>query len=76
MTACMGHQYDLGALRAAPACIVLGVGTQSGQMMPGRAAVARAKRLGITPVTFPGGYDGFLNDPGAFAAALRAVLDG
>jgi hypothetical protein len=76
MTACIGHQHDLGALRAAPAGIVLGVGTQSGQMMPGRAAVAVAVGLGITPVTFPGGHDGFLGDPGAFGAVLRAVLDG
>jgi pimeloyl-ACP methyl ester carboxylesterase len=76
MTACAGYQHDLGALRAAPTHIVLGVGTQSGQMMPGRAAVAMAERLGITPVTFPGGHDGFLTDPGAFAAILRTILDG
>jgi hypothetical protein len=34
-----------------------------------------AERLGTTPVTFPGGHDGFLSDPGAFAAVLRTVLD-
>jgi hypothetical protein len=28
------------------------------------------------PVTFPGGHDGFLSVPGAFAAVLRTVLDG
>jgi len=28
------------------------------------------------PVTFPGGHDGFVTDPGAFAAVLRTVLDG
>jgi pimeloyl-ACP methyl ester carboxylesterase len=76
MTACAGHQHDFDALRAAPTRIVLGVGTQSGQMMAGRAAVAVAERLGTTPVTFPGGHDGFLSDPGAFAAVLRTVLDG
>ena len=76
MTACAGHQYDFGALRAAPTRIVLGVGTQSGQMLAGRGAVAVAKRLGTTPVTFPGGHDGFLSGPGAFAAVLRTVLDG
>jgi len=76
MTACAGHQLDLDALRAAPTRIVLGVGTQSGQMLAGRAAVALAGRLGTTPVTFPGGHDGFLSDPGAFAAVLRTVLDG
>jgi pimeloyl-ACP methyl ester carboxylesterase len=76
MTACVGYQPDFGALRAAPTRLVLGVGTQSGQMMAGRAAVAVAERLGTTPVTFPGGHDGFITDPGAFAAVLRTALDG
>jgi pimeloyl-ACP methyl ester carboxylesterase len=76
MTACTGYQHDFGALRAAPTRILLGVGTQSGQMMAGRAAVAVAERLGTTPVTFPGDHNGFLSDPGAFAAVLRTVLDG
>jgi len=75
MTACAGHQLDFGALRAAPVRILLGVGTQSGQMMAGRAAVAVAERLGTTPVTFPGGHDGFRTDPAAFAAVLRTALD-
>jgi hypothetical protein len=34
-----------------------------------------AERLGTTPVTFPGGHDGFLTDTGAFAAILRTALD-
>jgi len=76
MTACVGYQHDFGALRAAPTRILLGVGAQSGQMMAGRAAVAVAERLGTTPVTFPGGHDGFRSDSGAFAAVLRTVLDG
>jgi pimeloyl-ACP methyl ester carboxylesterase len=76
MTACAGHQLDFGALRAAPTRILLGVGSRSGQMMAGRAAVAVAERLGTTPVTFPGGHDGFLSDPDAFAAVLRTILDG
>ncbi|MBO0776306.1 MAG: alpha/beta hydrolase [Actinobacteria bacterium] len=76
MTACVGYQHDVGALAAAPTRIVLGVGAQSGQMLAGRAAAAVAGRLGTTPVTFPGGHDGFLSDPGAFATVLRTVLDG
>jgi pimeloyl-ACP methyl ester carboxylesterase len=75
MTACVGHQLDFDALRAAPTRIFLGVGTQSGQMMAGRAAVAVAGRLGTTPVAFPGGHDGFGTDPAAFAAVLRTALD-
>ena len=76
MTACVGYQPDVGALRAAPTRIVLGVGAQSAQMLAGRAAVAVAERLGTAPVTFPGGHDGFLTDTGAFAAVLRTALDG
>ena len=76
MTACVGYQNDFGALRAAPTRILLGVGTQSGQMLAGRAAVAVAEGLGTAPVTFPGGHDGFGSDPGAFATVLRTVLDG
>jgi hypothetical protein len=44
-------------------------------MMAGRAAVAVARRLGTTPVAFPGGHDGFGTDPAAFAAVLRTALD-
>jgi pimeloyl-ACP methyl ester carboxylesterase len=76
MTACVGHQHDFAALRAASTRVVLGVGTQSGQMLAGRAAVAVAERLGTTPVTFPGGHDGFLSDTAAFATVLRTALDG
>jgi hypothetical protein len=42
-----------------------------------------AESLGTTPVTFPGGHGGFLggkygqtDNPDAFAAKLREVLDG
>jgi pimeloyl-ACP methyl ester carboxylesterase len=76
MTACTGYQHDFAALRAARTRIQLGIGAQSSQMMAGRAAVAVAERLGTTPVTFPGGHDGFLSDPGDFSTVLRTVLDG
>jgi pimeloyl-ACP methyl ester carboxylesterase len=76
MTACVGYRHDFGALRAAPTRIVIGVGSESGQMLAGRAGAAVAERLAIRPVIFPGGHDGFLSDPGAFAAVLRPVLDG
>jgi pimeloyl-ACP methyl ester carboxylesterase len=76
-----GYQHDLDALHAASTRIVVGVGTQSSQMMASRAAVAVAERLGTAPVTFPGGHDGFLGgeyggmgEPDAFAATLRKVL--
>ena len=76
------YQHDWDALSAAPTRIVIGVGEESGQMVAGRAGTAVAERLGITPVTFPGGHDGFLGGefggrmgkPAEFAATLRAVL--
>ena len=83
MISCNYYQHDFDALRSASTRIVVGVGAQSGQMMAGRAAAAVAGRLGTTPVTFPGGHDGFLGgeygqtgDPDAFAATLRQVLTG
>jgi pimeloyl-ACP methyl ester carboxylesterase len=75
------YQHDFGALRATSTRIVVGVGEESGQMVAGRAGTAVAERLGTTPVTFPGGHDGFIGGeygrtgkPDAFAATLRAVL--
>jgi pimeloyl-ACP methyl ester carboxylesterase len=83
MISCPSYEHDFGALRAAPTRIVVGVGEESGQAMTGRAGTAVAERLGTTPVTFPGGHDGFLGgeydgmgQPDAFAATLRTVLDG
>jgi pimeloyl-ACP methyl ester carboxylesterase len=74
-----GYCHDFDALRAAPARIVIGVGTASAAMVAGRAGTAVAERLGAEPVTFPGGHDGFVNgsgEPEAFAAVLRKVLAG
>jgi pimeloyl-ACP methyl ester carboxylesterase len=81
MLSCPGYRHDFGALRSGSTRVVVGVGADSGQAMPGRAAVAVAERLGTTPVTFPGGHGGFAGDgfdptadPEAFAATLREVL--
>jgi hypothetical protein len=50
--------------------------------MAGRAAAVVAERLGVEPVTFPGGHGGFLGgeygqteEPEAFATTLREVLE-
>jgi pimeloyl-ACP methyl ester carboxylesterase len=76
------YQHDFGALKAASTNIVIGVGEDSGNQLAGRAGKAVADRLGVTPVTFPGGHDGFLGGeygqtgkPDAFATKLREVLD-
>jgi pimeloyl-ACP methyl ester carboxylesterase len=81
MISCNHYQHDFDALRVASTRIVVAVGAESGRMIAGRAAVAVAERLGTTPVTFPGGHDGFLGgeygrtgDPDAFATTLRKVL--
>jgi pimeloyl-ACP methyl ester carboxylesterase len=75
------YELDLDALGAASTHIVIGVGAESGQALAGRAAIAVAERLGIEPVTFPGGHDGFVGGehgqtgkPDEFAATLREVL--
>jgi hypothetical protein len=60
MPSCPGHRHDFDAPGAASTRIVVGVGAQSANMMAGWAAAAVAERLGIAPVTFPGGQDGFL----------------
>jgi pimeloyl-ACP methyl ester carboxylesterase len=77
------YQHDWDAISAAPTRVVIGVGEESGQLVAGRAGTAVAARLGIAPLPFPGGHDGFLGGefggrmgkPDAFAATLRAVLD-
>jgi pimeloyl-ACP methyl ester carboxylesterase len=79
---CNDYHHDFGALRAASTRVVIGVGATSGQMIAGRAGLAVAERLSQSPVTFPGGHDGFLGgeyggmgEPDAFAATLHTVLD-
>jgi pimeloyl-ACP methyl ester carboxylesterase len=81
MVTCNAYRHDFRALRTAPTRIVIGVGASSRAILPGRAAVVVAERLGSEPVVFPGGHDGFLGgeygsvgEPDAFAATLREVL--
>lgn len=76
---------DLDAVRRAPTRVVLGVGEESGGPddgeIAGRAGYAVARALGIDPVVFPGGHNGFLGGeygqtgrPDEFAARLAEVL--
>ena len=81
MPSCARYRHDFGALRSAPARIVIGVGEESATAVAGRAAIAVVARLGTPPVTFPGGHDGFLGGefgrtgkPDAFAATVREIL--
>jgi pimeloyl-ACP methyl ester carboxylesterase len=83
MPSCCAYQPDFDALRAGPSRVVIGVGEESGEAIAGRAATSIAARLGVTPVVFPGGHDGFAGGefgrtgkPDEFAAVLRDVLAG
>jgi clorobiocin biosynthesis protein CloN7 len=67
-------QPDLGALRAAPARIVIGVGATSAGQLANRSAVALAGQLGLPAVEFPGDHGGFVGQPEPFARALSRVL--
>jgi pimeloyl-ACP methyl ester carboxylesterase len=78
------YELDFDALRKASTRIVLALGVESQQIMPGRGAKAVAERLGSEPVIFPSGHGGFMGgeydqppgEPEAFAAKLHEVLAG
>ena len=79
--AMIAYVPDIGALAAAPARIVVGVGEESRDQFPGRAAEALAERLGQEVVVFPSHHGGFGGEdspwPGqatAFAGRLAEVL--
>ncbi|MBN0040572.1 alpha/beta hydrolase [Cellulosimicrobium cellulans] len=73
---------DADALSASGTRIVPVVSAQGGGTLAWRGGAALAELLGVEAVTFPGDHGGFMvsewspdNDPAAFAAALREVLD-
>ena len=81
MPAINEYEPDVETLQAAPTRIVVAVGEESTGMMANRGGLGVAERLGMLPVTFPGGHDGFLGGeyggmgkPDEFAAKLREVL--
>ena len=51
--------------------VVVGIGSDSGQLVTYRTSVALANLLGVGPVEFPGDHGGFLGQPTEFAAVLR-----
>jgi pimeloyl-ACP methyl ester carboxylesterase len=73
---------DLEALRASSVRVVPAVGAEGEGTLARRGGEALAKELGVEPIAFPGDHGGFTvspwspnNDPAAFAAKLREVLD-
>ncbi|MFI9504337.1 alpha/beta fold hydrolase [Nocardia sp. NPDC052566] len=65
---------DTEGLRAVPARIVIGIGDTSAGQLCDRTSRALGRLLDIEPTAFPGGHGGFMEDPTAFAARLRAIL--
>lgn len=70
------HRYrpDIDALKSTTARIVFAVGRGSQGIWPYRATEILAGLLGTTPVEFPGGHNGFVLRPKAFASRLCEVL--
>src|SRR5207249_9996132 len=69
-----GFRPDIAALRAMPTRLVVAGGTTSAGTLPNRTAMALAGRLGTDLAGFPGGHNGFLEQPAEFARVLRQVL--
>jgi hypothetical protein len=67
---------DVKTLRAGEPRIFVGVGENSAQLLPGRAAAALAGQLGVEPVAFPGGHAGYNEYPSQFAEKLHALWHG
>jgi pimeloyl-ACP methyl ester carboxylesterase len=73
---------DAGALRTTPVRVIPAIGELGEGGLARRGGEALAKLLGVAPVLFPGDHGGFAasawspnNDPAAFAAKLRKLLD-
>ena len=68
------YRLDLAALQAAAARIVLAGGITSRDLWPHQCARALADRLGTTFAEFPGGHNGYVLRPRAFAAKLHDLF--
>ena len=73
---------DADALRDSPVRLIPAIGARGEGSMARRGGQALAQLLGVDPVLFPGDHGGFAanewspgNDPAAFAAQLRELLD-
>jgi pimeloyl-ACP methyl ester carboxylesterase len=73
---------DSDALRSSPVRLIPAIGALGEGGLARRGGEALAKLLGVEPVNFPGDHGGFAanewspnNDPAAFAAKLKELLD-
>jgi pimeloyl-ACP methyl ester carboxylesterase len=67
-------QPDVDALRSGATRIVVGIGKESTGQLCDLTSTALADALDVEPAFFPGDHVGFVVDPAAAAARLRAVL--
>jgi pimeloyl-ACP methyl ester carboxylesterase len=70
------YRLDLAALKAATTRIVPAGGHTSREIWTHQCARALAEQLGAEMVEFPGGHNGNVTHPRAFAARLQDALDG
>lgn len=68
------YEPDVAALKSSPATIVPAMGRSSGSIAPNRCAQLLGALLERPVVDFPGGHNGLMTHPGAFADRLREVL--
>jgi pimeloyl-ACP methyl ester carboxylesterase len=68
------YRLDLPSLEVAAPKIVVGAGRTSGTTLAHQCAIALAKKLGKPVEEFPGGHNGFVTHPRAFAKRLLEVL--
>jgi hypothetical protein len=68
------YRLDVGALRAAASHIVPAAGESPADGFPRQCAEALAEKLQRPLAAFPGGHNGFVLYPQAFAAQLEKVL--
>lgn len=65
---------DFAGLRSGASRVVIGIGVASGGLVTHQTSVELAKRLGTTPVEFPGDHGGFLGLPKEFGEVLQKTL--
>ena len=66
---------DLPALRHTRVNLLVGIGEDSADELCDRTSHALATEIGIAPTLFPGGHTGFAEDPVAFSARIRDVVE-
>jgi pimeloyl-ACP methyl ester carboxylesterase len=76
LTATTRFAPDIAALTTSATRVVVGIGSVADIQLAQQTAIVLAERLGVAPVTFPGGHAGFIQHPREFAEVLRSVLSG